>query len=91
MINDEFVDQVRALLSSLFLRKKKYNLISEQTWYRYSYCLKRLCKYLENKEFDDFDDLVLAVNDWKTQSNISLTISKKFLDIAFILRIINKQ
>lgn len=93
MINSDFINEVSSILNMLFSNKKDYNLISTDTWYRYSYCLKRLSNYLKNKEFDNFDEFILIVSDWETKSPISTTIRKKFIDASFIVKnkIYNKK
>lgn len=90
MIEKEYVTNVYKILNSVLLKKKKYNLISDNTWSRYAYGLKRLYKYLYQFEFENFDEFVLKIMDWKTNSTISDTIRKKYLDVAFTL-IIEKE
>lgn len=82
---NDIIHQSFKNVAYLFKKKSEYNLLSENSVFRYSYCLNRLKSYIESKEFENIDELILSINDWSIDSSISSTIKNKVIDMVFLL------
>lgn len=71
----------------LLKSKCNYGLFTEKSFYNYLLYLNKLSDYLNNKDINNFDDIIAGVLDWQT--NVSCTISgaikNTVIDILFII------
>jgi len=84
---NNLVEDVYKLTSNILEKRKRYNLMTEDSYYRYILLLNKLYSFLTKYEYSSEDELLLKVIDWNLSSTQSIAnaVKKVFIDSLFVV------
>jgi len=76
----------------LYRKKVEYGFLTERSFNNYTYYLLQLESYLsKKKEIKSFDELIIAINDWKSKSIIGNVVKKDLIEVVFFIYFLSEN